>query len=347
MRSGLTFNPKLMSRRNKILFLLAVALTCLFVRLQRIPSSGSHRPANITILLWYWPFRTPYNLAGDICLEMYGIPGCHLVDNRSLYSTADIVVFHHHELKTRRQKLPLHLPRSDGQRWLWLSLEAPPNNGNLTPYAGIFNLTMSYRPDADITVPYGKLVRGEAEHDSFNVPQNKTHLVCWVVSNYKKQHKRTRVYQQLKSTIPVQVYGKATKRPLPHSALLTAVSRCYFYLAFENTESPHYITEKLWRNAFQAGTVPVVLGPPRRHYEMVAPAHSFIHVDDFESIDALGMFLKDLANDTKRYQSYLAWHQNNTVKLYFDWRERLCNICPVHDRLPHKIYHNLTSWARG
>uniref|UniRef100_W5LRW8 Fucosyltransferase n=1 Tax=Astyanax mexicanus TaxID=7994 RepID=W5LRW8_ASTMX len=351
MRSGPgRFIPKLKLRWIKKLsplLLVLLVVTCLFVSLSRIPPGGRNRPANITILLWYWPFRTPYSLAGDPCWEMYGIPGCHLADNRSLYSTADIVVFHHHDLKAKRQKLPLHLPRSGAQRWLWLSLEAPTNNGNLDPYAGIFNLTMSYRPDADITVPYGKLMRSEAEPGVFTVPRNKTHLACWVVSNFKKRHKRTAVYQRLKNTIPVQVYGNAVKRPLDKNALLPTISRCYFYLAFENTESPHYVTEKLWRNSFQAGAVPVVMGPPRTHYEMVAPHHSFIHVDDFESPEALGRFLTDLAKDEKRYQSYFAWHRNSTVKLFSDWRERLCNICPVYNTLPYKIYHNLTAWARG
>ncbi|KAI4896733.1 hypothetical protein NFI96_004681 [Prochilodus magdalenae] len=321
MRSGRSCIPKLMSGWNKKLFLLSLAfVVCIFVSFQRVSYIGSYRPQRINILLWYWPFRTPYSLSRDVCLDSYGISGCLLMDNRSLYSTADIVVFHNHELMTRRQKLPLHLPRPGRQRWLWLSLEAPKNNGDMKQYAGVFNLTMSYRPDADITMPYGKLVPkgqyGASGPGPIIVPGHKTDLVCWVVSNYRKHHRRTKVYQQLKNTIPVKVYGRAVKRPVPQSALLSLISRCYFYLAFENTESPHYITEKLWRNAFQAGTLPVVLGPPRRDYEAVAPPHSFIHVNDFESVDALGSFLKNLAQDAERYKSYFAWHQNSNVKLY-------------------------------
>lgn len=349
MRSGLKPLLKLMSRWIRKSFLLPFIFTCIFVSFPKIFQSGSYSPANITILLWYWPFNTPYGLAGDVCLETYGISGCHLVDNRSLYSTADIVVFHHHELKTNSKKLPLHLSRPVGQRWLWLSLEAPPNNGNLSLYGGIFNLTMSYHPDADITVPYGKLMQKNNDFEGpsdFILPRNKSYLVCWVVSNYKAKHRRSKIYQQLKKIIPVQVYGRAVKRPVPQNELSTIISRCYFYLAFENSVSPHYITEKLWRNAFQAGTVPVVLGPPRRDYEAIAPPNSFIHVDDFESIDGLGTFLKNLANDAERYESYFAWHRNNIVKLYVDWRERLCNICPVYKRLPFRIYQDLSVWAQ-
>ncbi|XP_062867904.1 alpha-(1,3)-fucosyltransferase 7 [Trichomycterus rosablanca] len=331
----LTITPVLMP-------LVVASIILSFIRMPQIQiSSSGGSTVNITILLWYWPFHKNYSLKGDVCLQSYGIINCHLVDNRSLYSSADIVVFHHKELQYHRQKLPLHLPRPDQQRWLWMSLEAPENTGNLDKYAGIFNLTMSYRSDADVTVPYGKLVRKRRDLSSF-VLKHKTHLACWVVSNYRAKH-RIQVYQELKRIIPVQVYGRAVKKPLTESALLPTISNCFFYLAFENTKSAQYITEKLWRNSFQAGTVPVVLGPPRSDYEAVAPPHSFIHVDDFDSIDSLGHFLQEVAKDEKRYMSYFNWHRDNSIKLYTDWRERLCTICQVYDKLPiYNIYHNLS-----
>ncbi|KAM9451231.1 alpha-(1,3)-fucosyltransferase 7 [Clarias gariepinus] len=336
---------KLNLRLNKKL--LFFVLSCILLSLQwtwHLQHLEGVKKPNITILLWYWPFHVPYSLKEDICQKNFSISGCHLVDNRTLYSIADIVVFHQKELKTGSQTLPLQLSRPDHQRWLWLSLESPQNNGNLSKYAGIFNLTMSYHPGADVTVPYGRIEKksSKTETDDFVMPMNKTHLVCWVVSNYQNQHKRTSVYQQLKKFIPVQMYGRAVRKPVIQSMLLPTISRCYFYLSFENSVSPHYITEKLWRNAFMAGTVPVVLGPPRSHYEAVAPPHSFIHVDDFDSIAELAKFLTELAGDAKRYDSYFSWHQNYTVKLFEDWRERLCNICQVYDEFPnYKIYHKL------
>ncbi|XP_030623819.1 alpha-(1,3)-fucosyltransferase 7 [Chanos chanos] len=298
---------------------------------------------NITVLFWHWPYGQSYSLEGDVCWEKYGISHCQLVDNRSLYNNSDFVVFHHHELKLRREKLPTHLPRPPTQRWIWLSLEAPENCGDLRPLGGYFNLKMSYRRDADITIPYGKVIeRGEDPID-FSIPKNKSILACWVVSNYQYQHKRTAVYEKLKKVIPVTVYGHAMRKPLTKSSLIPTISKCYFYLAFENTESADYITEKLWRNSFQAGAVPVVLGPPPSHYEAVAPPHSFIHVDTFSSVETLGKFLENLAKDKENYESYFEWHKNYKVKLYTDWRERLCTICTVYDRLPqNKVYQTLT-----
>ncbi|XP_055037069.2 alpha-(1,3)-fucosyltransferase 7 [Misgurnus anguillicaudatus] len=307
-------------------------------------SNGSLK-TNITILLWHWPFGIQYSLAGDVCLKDYGIAGCHLIDNRSLMESANLVVFHNAELKYRKEHLPLDLPRPASQRWVWLSLEA--YNGNLAAYKNLFNLTMSYHPQADITVPYGKLIVKERPSQDFVIPKNKSHEVCWVVSNYQKWQSRSAVYQKLRQNINVQVYGYFVKRPLRMAALLPTISQCYFYLAFENTESRHYITEKLWRNAFLAGAVPVVLGPPRGDYEEVAPPKSFIHVNDFNSTEELAKYLRSLTKDPEKYNAYFTWRQNYTVKLYTDWRERLCNICPLYERFPiKKIYKDLGTWTK-
>ncbi|MFT7797280.1 alpha-(1,3)-fucosyltransferase 7 [Arapaima gigas] len=309
----------------------------------RIVASGH---GNLTILLWHWPFGKPYNLAGDVCSDWYGISGCLLEDSRSLFHQADIVVFHHTELKTGSSHLPLNLCRPPSQKWIWLSLESPNTNQNLTNLNGLMNWTMSYRQDADIFIPYGKLIP-KTSKGNYTVPK-KSCLVCWVVSNFQLRHKRTMIYQTLRQLIPIEVYGMWTKKPLATSQLLPTISRCHFYLAFENSQAKDYITEKLWRNSFQAGAVPVVLGPPRANYEEFVPGSSFIHVDDFNSTAELAQFLIQLASDEERYSSYFEWHQHHDVKLYTDWRERLCSICDHYDQLsPSKVYHDLDSWANA
>ncbi|XP_054468678.1 alpha-(1,3)-fucosyltransferase 7 [Anoplopoma fimbria] len=304
---------------------------------------------NVTILLWYWPFRRPFSLKGDVCWDLYRIPHCRLVDQRSLFPSADVVVFHNGELVMKRQVLPLDLPRPQGQRWAWMSLEAPVYNGNLLQYANIFNMTITYRRDADITIPYGELLPREVEdHLVEEVPLNKSSLVCWVVSNYRSLHRRSQVYKELNAIVPVKVYGRWTKRRLSSKALLPTISRCYFYLAIENTVAKDYVTEKLWRNAFQGGAVPVVLGPSLDDYKAVAPPNSFIHVDEFASVKDLGKYLQDLAADKKRYSEYFTWKNQWKVKLYTDWRERLCKICSQYNSLPQeKVYTNLEAWVNA
>ncbi|MBN3323822.1 FUT7 fucosyltransferase, partial [Atractosteus spatula] len=161
-----------------------------------------------------------------------------------------------------------------------------------------------------------------------------------------ERHERTRVYKQLSQLMAVDVYGRYKQRPLSPEGLLPTISRYRFYLAFENSVYRDYITEKLWRNSFQAGSVPVVLGPPRADYEAQAPPGSFIHVDDFNSTGALAAFLRGLAADEGRYRSYFEWRRRGRVKLYTDWRERLCTICARYRQLPPgKVYHDLDAWA--
>ncbi|XP_047426270.1 alpha-(1,3)-fucosyltransferase 7 isoform X2 [Mugil cephalus] len=310
-------------------------------------SQRNNGSGNVTILLWHWPFGRPLSLRGDVCWDRYRIPHCKLVDQRSLFPLADIVVFHNTELAHGSQELPLELPRPKGQRWAWMSLEAPANNGNLKKYANIFNMTISYRRDADVSVPYGELLLEKTEgYVVEDNSVNKSSLVCWVVSNYGTQQKRSQVYQELSATVPVKVYGNWKNAHLPSRDLLPVISRCYFYLAFENSVAKDYITEKLWRNSYQGGALPVVLGPETSDYEAVAPPHSFIHVDEFASVKELGAFLQQLAKDKKHYNEYFAWKRQWKVKLYKDWRERLCKICLQYKSLPQqKVYSDLEAWA--
>lgn len=302
-------------------------------------------PQNVTILLWHWPFGRSYSLDGDKCREMYNIHHCLLSDDTSMLSTADVVVFHHHELKTGRSSLPLHLPRLASQHWVWLSLEPPINNGNLTAYNGLFNWTMSYRRDADIFIPYGKTTPGSGS-TTYVIPKNRSCLASWVVSNYQSKQARAGVYQSLKKYVPIEVYGHWMKRPLSHESLLPTIGRCHFYLAFENTEATDYISEKLWRNGLQAGVVPVVLGPSKATYEALAPPGSFIHVRDFNSTAGLAAYLLSLASDREAYEAYFKWHKTHSIKTYTDWRERLCQICVNYTRIPvNKVYHDLETWA--
>ncbi|KAL0163063.1 hypothetical protein M9458_042459 [Cirrhinus mrigala] len=277
---------------------------------QNLNASNASLPSNITILFWHWPYGVPYSLAGDVCLRDYGISGCVLVDNRTLYESANLVVFHHIELMQNNQHLPMHLHRPAKQRWVWLSLEAPQNSGYMSSYNNLFNLTMSYHPQADITVPYGKLLQRKKRVFDFETPKNKSYEACWVVSNYQKWHKRSGVFHELNKDLDVQLYGFSNNKPLPKEALLPTISRCYFYLAFENTQSPHYITEKLGASL---------------DYEAVVPRDSFIHVDDFKSIKALAEYLRGLIKDPVR----------------------LCNICPIYGQFPsQKVYEDLRVWKK-
>ncbi|KAK1155581.1 alpha-(1,3)-fucosyltransferase 7-like isoform X1 [Acipenser oxyrinchus oxyrinchus] len=337
------------SSLHKLLFaVIKLVLVFLVIWLAAFSMDTTKRPHRAThtlrVLLWHWPFGKSSNLSGDVCSDLYNIRHCALTDDRSLFNQSHVVVFHHREIHRRVSVLPTREHRPSGQMWVWMSLESPSGNKKVKELNGLFNWTLSYRRDADISVPYGELVSGRWAHH----PRPKTGLATWVVSNKKRTQLRSLVYASLRNHLRVDVFGKSNHRPLCPDCLLPTISNYSFYLAFENSVYQDYITEKLWRNAFMAGAVPVVLGPPRSNYEEFLPPDSFIHVDDFHSTKELADYLKEVAGNESQYHRYFEWRKTATVKLYTDWRERLCTICTKYEWLPKtKVYHDLEAWLHS
>ncbi|NXW48745.1 FUT7 fucosyltransferase, partial [Nyctiprogne leucopyga] len=309
-----------------------------FLDPSKVSGGAPKQTEPLVVLVWEWPSKQVPNISGDICHELYGITGCWLTTERRLLGQADVVVFPATRLQPGRDRLPKERP--PGQHWVWVSLESPSNTKALAGWNQTFNWVMTYRQDSDIFIPYGKLVPNQSA--TVNIPM-KTNLVSWVISNYHRTQKRAEVYKNLSRYLHVNIYGKANKKPLCKDCLLQTTSKSKFYLAFENSIHQDYITEKLWRNSLMAGTVPVVLGPPRANYEQFVPADSFIHVNDFGSLAELATFLKTM--NSSRYRQFFAWQKRFSVKLYADWRERICTICTAYPSLPRgRLYRDLESW---
>ncbi|XP_009984387.1 PREDICTED: galactoside 3(4)-L-fucosyltransferase-like [Tauraco erythrolophus] len=279
----------------------------------------SERP--LTILLWTWPFGTHFTFMN--CSKLYRTPDCHFTIDRSWSQKADAVIVHHRDVCKNMNELAQQ-PRPPSQRWIWFNLESPTNSPNLGAMDNVFNLTMSYRRDSDIYTPYGQL-HLLTEPQPFNIPP-KTKLVAWIVSNWKPALQRVKYYEELKKHITVDIYGKQ-HLPLSRDDVLSTMSQYSFYLAFENSQHEDYITEKLWKNALTAGTVPVVLGPPRENYELFLPPDSFIHVDDFASPADLAQYLQELSKDSERYQRYFQWRKWLKPSPGPSWAVHVCRAC--------------------
>nr|XP_023419123.1 alpha-(1,3)-fucosyltransferase 5-like [Cavia porcellus] len=125
--------------------------------------------------------------------------------------------------------------------------------------------------------------------------------------------------------VPVDVYGRG-HLPLPRQDMQERLARYKFYLAFENSQHPDYITEKLWNNALGAPAVPVVLGPSRANYERVLPPDAFIHVDDFPSPRALAQHLLALDQDDAQYLRHFRWRDTLQVGIG-NWTLAFCKAC--------------------
>ena len=79
----------------------------------------------------------------------------------------------------------------------------------------------------------------------------------------------------------------------------------FFYLSFENSFCPDYVTEKFYR-AFETGTVPVVFGGA--NYSLFAPNHSYINARGFKTPKLLAEF--KLTRDRNLYSRYFDWKKN-------------------------------------
>nr|XP_005495798.1 alpha-(1,3)-fucosyltransferase 4 [Zonotrichia albicollis] len=308
-----------------------------------LPEPARAEGEAVTVLLWWEPFGRPRRLPD--CRRRYNISGCRLSADRSLLGEAQAVLFHHRDLARHgAEGLPRGSPpRPPRQRWVWMNFESPSHSPGLRGLAGVFNWTMSYRRDSDVFVPYGYLYVPPAPRP-FVLPR-KTRLVAWVISNWNEEHARVRYYRQLKEHLPIDLYG-ARGLALAEGGLVETVSAYKFYLAFENSQHTDYITEKLWRNAFSASAVPVVLGPRRANYERFIPPDSFIHVDDFPSPRLLATYLKFLDKNKPNYRRYFAWRKKYEVHVTSFWDEHFCKVCEAVRTAGNQIktVQNLASW---
>ncbi|XP_006000732.1 alpha-(1,3)-fucosyltransferase 4 [Latimeria chalumnae] len=280
-------------------------------------SSGLNQ---ITVLIWWEPFGK--KVKTEDCQVLFNISGCRVTTDRYLYEYAHAVLFHSRDINIF--DLPVG-KRPTFQRWIWMNFESPTNSFGLEELGGMFNWTMSYKMGSDIFIPYGYLYPKKQETVKIILPR-KRKLVAWVISNWSEEHARTKYYYELSHYIDIDIYGRYGMQ-LKHNDIIKTVSEYKFYLTFENSQHPDYITEKLWRNAFKSSAVPIVLGPSRSNYEMFIPPDSFIHVDDFSSPKSLAKYLRFLDKNVHIYRRYFFWKRRFDVHVASFWNEHFCTVC--------------------
>lgn len=253
-----------------------------------------------------------------------------------------------------------------------------------------FNLTSSYRHDSDVHRPYGdhnsalqdarytynkvkdiwqERITGDALMkviERLKRPAGENHT-AWMVSNCE-------------STRGAVVRKEFTDRLVKHGLKLDGYGECYdnvmvrtpwdkphydtdsfgeftkykFYLAFENSmHCNDYLSEKFWRNSLTQFMVPIVYGPHPDDVKRMAPPHSYIHVEDYDSPHELTKYLDYLDRNMTAYMEYHEWRKapadvyldnasKNTERMY-------CGVCKeVVKRknlgYPKKIIPSVASW---
>lgn len=331
-------------------FLLLCACVLYLPDIHRELADSEDEVKSVTLLIWTHPFGQ-YRKLPD-CGAQYQIEGCTLTDDLLEYPHVDAVIIHHREISTGAADLPPE-PRPRAQKWIWMNYESPAHTSGLWQLEDKFNLTLSYRVDSDIFLPYGYLVPGivvTRDAHLLHAPSRahllRPRLVAWVISNWSESQARVAFYNELQRYVHIDVYGQAgIPLAVGRGSVVRLVSSYQFYLAFENSQHTDYITEKLW-NAVVAGAVPVVLGATRRNYERFLPPEAFIHVDDFPSVRALAQYLLMLRRNPHRLRQHLDWREGYSAVQPSFWDHHYCTACRAvrKSRGTTQVVHSLEQW---
>ena len=327
---------------------------------------GRSRKENIKLVLLWTPLYkiktwwTPGLDAFRLCPEKR----CSATTDRSLLDKSSAVIFHIIDLKKPGiLDMPKHHPQS--QIWVFRSQESPyrvylgsENYTDLSPVDGMFNVTMTYKRESDISDVYGWYQKKKVKYEDLPTDHLNTRpkFALWYSSNCNRSHfakDRFNLVKRLQQEIPIDIFGKCGK-PDPCKDLIKditkwwecqkAIRRKYkFYLAFENARCSDYITEKLWW-ALHQGIVPIVMGPSRSNYDELVPPDSFIHVDDFVSRASLVKYLKYLSNNVTAYSKYYDWRKKYEVMIGTPdppW----CKLCEyIHNKDIRTKTYKISEW---
>ncbi|CAL1527931.1 unnamed protein product [Lymnaea stagnalis] len=194
----------------------------------------------------------------------------------------------------------------------------------------VFNLTITYRVDSDIPVPYSRLKpnpkSNEERPNYYEIAKQKNRTALWFVTRCNVPSRRADYVKEMQKYIDVDIYGQCGKRCSGGEYCTEDFLQYKFYLSFENSFCTDYITEKLFRN-FAPGRhiIPVVRGGGS--YDKYFPKGLFINAAHFKTPKALALHLKELASDPMQYSKQLAFKDSYVLGEDTLLHEAGCEIC--------------------
>ncbi|CAH1801952.1 unnamed protein product, partial [Owenia fusiformis] len=302
------------------------------------------------ILMWtdYYSRVLPYS--GQSPFNKCPISSCSIHFNKSKQAIikSQAIIFHMWDINFQSSSKRPEI-RFPWQQYIFLSTEAPTRDffrkQNLSALNGFFNMTATYRSDSDLPLPYGYFYWLKKKNNPKDYFKGKTKSILWVVSHCGTESKREKFVRMLKTFVNVDTFGKCGK---PMKESFEDYGKNYkFYLALENSDCKDYITEKVWKNAYQNNMIPILRGT-KADYKAVLPPDSYIHMDDFKSTKDLAAHIIKVSKNSQLYNSYFKWKERFGVKsitmgLYST--NVFCRLCKlIHERENKTKVYDLKKW---
>ena len=257
-----------------------------------------------------------FNTMWDQHIDLDGVElptGYRLTTDVRRFADAASVVFHIPSLN----ELPAHKP--EGQLWVAWSMECEVNYPQLRDpgFMWQFDLSMTYRLDADVVVAYtsyyGDVANLARALRTRPAPKTRDKLASLFISSGLNRSGRMEYAEELMRYLDVHSYGKVLRnrqimgRDRNRPTKLDIIADYKFDLSFENATAEDYVTEKFF-DPLVAGVVPVYLGAP--NVERFAPGdRCFINTADFQGPKELAEYLMHLDHDDSAYAAYFSWKE--------------------------------------
>lgn len=304
--------------------------------MEKAPDPGKRRLATISEMAPRSDSRLKLLLYepgwGRSSMPAEGTADYEILEDPSRLREAHAVIFHIPTAPDLRR-----VRKYPGQKWVAWSFESDINYPMLrfAPYMAQFDLTMTYRLDSDVPLVHF----GPETRDSLrDPPREKTAEApaVYFASNAYDRSGRLQYVEELMRFLPIDSFGKSLKnRELPddrgRETKLATIGRYRFNIAFENSLTQDYVTEKFF-DPLLAGCVPVYRGAPNIA-EFAPGENCFIDAAAFDGPRELAEYLHWLTGNPAEYAKYLEWKRQPSLQPGFleklaltspDCLERLC-----------------------
>jgi hypothetical protein len=259
-----------------------------------VPSATGRR---LQILYYGTFFDHPLANAGGMD-PRHAADLCDVITDPARAAEADAVVFHLPDQK----RMPV-LEKKPGQLWVGLSVEADQNYPQQADpaFRALFDVRMGFTRDADVRMMYFYPTLGR-----LRVPPRwkyRQASAVYFASNGGDHNGRKQLVIDLMACLRIDSYGRSLRNrrlwfDRGHVTKMRILSGYHFNLAFENSNEPDYVSEKVF-DALVAGTLPVYLGAPNVD-EVLPGKKCVIKAADFPDARSLAEYLRFLRRTPAR-----------------------------------------------